>query len=82
MSRMIAAMADASYNKSVFHIERYQENVAAKSHVILNRYDALLAQENEEDKLVRNCRKKPTKRRPKCCGEAGSRHAGQGTVRT
>lgn len=50
MSRMIAAMADASYNKSVFHIERYQENVAAKSHVILNRYDALLAQENEEDK--------------------------------
>ena len=50
MSRMIAAMADASYSKSVFHIERYQENVAAKSHVILNRYDALLAQENEEDK--------------------------------
>ena len=50
MSRMIAAMADASYNKSVFHIERYQENVAAKSHVILNHYDALLAQENDEDK--------------------------------
>ena len=50
MSRMIAAMADASYSKSVFHIERYQEKVAAKSHEILNRYDALLAQENEEDK--------------------------------
>ena len=50
MSRMIAAMADASYNKSVFHIERYQEKVAAKSHVILNHYDALLAQENDEGK--------------------------------
>ena len=50
MSRMIAAMADASYSKSVFHIERYQEKVAAKSHEILNRYDTLLEQENEEDK--------------------------------
>ena len=43
-------MADASYSKSVFHIERYQEKVAAKSHEILNRYDTLLEQENEEDK--------------------------------
>lgn len=49
MSRMIAAMADASYNKSVFHIERYQEKVAAKSHEILNRYDGLLAQETGEE---------------------------------
>lgn len=49
MSRMIAAMADASYSKSVFHIERYQEKVAAKSHEILNRYDALLAQETDEE---------------------------------
>ena len=29
-SRMIAAMADASYKSSVFHIERYQEQVMAK----------------------------------------------------
>ena len=28
-SRMIAAMADASYKKSIFHIERYQEHVMA-----------------------------------------------------
>ena len=49
MSRMVAAMADASYNKSVFHIERYQEKVAAKSHEILNRYDTLLKQETDEE---------------------------------
>ena len=42
---MIAAMADASYSKSLFHIERCQEHVAAKSHELLNRYDALLEQE-------------------------------------
>ena len=50
VSRMIAAMADASYSKSVFHIERYQENVAAKCHELLNRYDGLLAEETEEGK--------------------------------
>lgn len=49
MSRMIAAMADASYNKSVFHIERYQESIAAKSHELLNRYDTLLDQETNEE---------------------------------
>ena len=36
-SRMIAAMADASYKKSVFHIERYQEHVLSKGHDIINR---------------------------------------------
>ena len=49
MSRMIAAMADASYSKSVFHIERYQESIAAKSHELLNRYDTLLEQETNEE---------------------------------
>ena len=38
-SRMIAAMADASYKKSIFHIERYQEHVLSKGHEIINRYD-------------------------------------------
>ena len=42
-SRLIAAMADASYKKSQFHIEHYQERVAARGHALLNRYDALLA---------------------------------------
>lgn len=45
-SRMIAAMADASYNKSVFHVERYQETVAAKGHELINRYDELLSKES------------------------------------
>ena len=40
-SRMIAAMADASYAKSIFHIERYDEKVMSKAHEIIYRYDAL-----------------------------------------
>lgn len=46
-SRMIAAMADASYKKSVFHIERYQERVMAKGHQIINQYDETLLAEND-----------------------------------
>lgn len=49
-SRMIAAMADASYRTSVFHIERYQESVMAKGHALINRYDALLEQESDPEK--------------------------------
>ena len=50
-SRMIAAMADASYSKSLIHVERCQEQVAAKSYELLNRYDALL--EKEADTAAR-----------------------------
>ena len=51
-SRLIAAMADASYSDSRSDIERYQAHVAAKSHEIIARYDALLAkQDNEEERL-------------------------------
>ena len=46
-SRMIAAMADASYSRSLIHVERVQERVAAKSHALLNRYDALLEKETD-----------------------------------
>ena len=50
MSRMIAAMTDASYGKSLFHAERYQESVMAKSHQILNCYDEQLAKESDSTK--------------------------------
>ena len=49
-SRMIAAMADASYGKSIFHIERYQEKVAAKGHELIGRYDALIEKEQDAAK--------------------------------
>lgn len=49
-SRMIAAMADASYGKSVFHIERYQEKMAAKGHELIGRYDALIEKEQDAAK--------------------------------
>ena len=46
-SRLIAAMADASYKSSVFHIERYQEKVMAKGHELICKYDRLLAKETD-----------------------------------
>ena len=46
-SRLIAAMADASYRSSVFHIERYQEHVMAKGHELIHHYDELLAKETD-----------------------------------
>lgn len=51
-SRMIAAMADASYRTSVFHIERYQESVMAKGHELVNEYDELLEQEQDPAKQM------------------------------
>lgn len=48
VSRLIGAMADASYSHSLIFIERYQENVAAKSHQILDKYDVLLAKNKNE----------------------------------
>ena len=47
---MIAAMADASYHSSLFHIERYQMHVMAKGRELLHQYDALLAAEKETAK--------------------------------
>ncbi len=51
-SRMIAAMADASYRTSLFHIERYQESVMAKGHALINEYDGLLEQEQDPAKQM------------------------------
>lgn len=51
-SRMIAAMADASYRSSIFHIERYQEWVMSKGHELIDRYDKLLLQEQDAQKRM------------------------------
>ena len=42
--KLIAALADASYGKSLNHIERYQLAVQSKEHEIINKYDAILAE--------------------------------------
>ena len=52
VSRMIGAMADASYKKSVFHVERYQEKVLSKGHEIINHYDKLLEKETNAGKRM------------------------------
>ncbi|HPR79027.1 MAG TPA: C69 family dipeptidase, partial [Candidatus Limiplasma sp.] len=49
-SRMIAAMADASYGKSVFHIERYKAAVQSRGHELIGRYDEKLRQETDPSK--------------------------------
>ena len=49
VSRMIAAMADASYAKSLIHVERYEEGVLSASRALLNLYDRKISAA-EEDK--------------------------------
>ena len=51
-SRLLAAMADASYKQSLIHIERYQNQVAAKAHEVLNTYNARMEKETEEAKKL------------------------------
>ena len=46
-SRMIAAMADASYRQSIFHVERYQLAVASRGHAQIDRYDTKLRRETD-----------------------------------
>lgn len=48
-SRMIAALSDASYGKSILHTERYEEYVMAKSYELLRHYDTLLQEESTEE---------------------------------
>lgn len=45
-------MADASYKQSLIHIERYQNQVAAKAHALLHKYDALIAQTEAGKKIT------------------------------
>lgn len=51
-SRLIGAMADASYKESIAVIEGYQSAVAAKGYALLKEYDAKLAAEKDEDKKM------------------------------
>ena len=49
-SRMIAAMADASYSKSLNHIEHYEEGVVSETRALLNQYDEEQAAEPDAAK--------------------------------
>ena len=51
-SRLIAAMADASYHQSVVHIERYQRRVMSKGHELIHHYDQLLEKEQDAKKCM------------------------------
>ena len=51
-SRLIAAMASAAYGQTRAIIERYENNVGAKSRALINKYDALLEAEKDEDKKM------------------------------
>ena len=45
VSRMIAAMTDASYSKSLIHAERYELGVLSASRALIHQYDAKLIAE-------------------------------------
>ena len=66
-SRLIAAMADASYRSSVFHIERYQEHVMAKGHELIHHYDELLAKETDAVDAQKTSRGRQTAALRRCC---------------
>ena len=52
VSRMIAAMADASYAKSLIHVERYEEVVLSASRALLNQYDKNIASAGESQRAA------------------------------
>lgn len=52
VSRMIAAMADASYAKSLIHVERYEEGVLSASRALLNQYDRNIASAGESQRAA------------------------------
>ncbi len=51
--RLIAAMTDASYAKSLVHVERYQERFAAKANELIHRFDRELAEHENDGPEVR-----------------------------
>lgn len=51
-SRLLGAMADASYKPSVFEIERYQNKVGAKAHELVNLYNEKIKEEADADKKL------------------------------
>ncbi len=52
-SRILAAMADASYKRSINHIRRYQNCVQSKSNQLINNYDIKQKEENNANKRKR-----------------------------
>ena len=52
VSRMIAAMADASYARSLIHVERYEEGVLSASRALLNQYDKNIASAEENQRAA------------------------------
>ncbi len=46
-SRLIGALADSTYSASIQNIDRYQNEVAAKSHEIINEYDKKMIESND-----------------------------------
>lgn len=56
-SRLIGALADASYGKCQIFIERYQQNVMSKNHRFIKEYDKMLSEETDSEKRKNLCRK-------------------------
>ena len=50
VSRLIAALADASYHKCMPHTERYEKNAMAENHRLLKKYDAKIKEETDPAK--------------------------------
>lgn len=54
-SRLLAALSDASYGKCQNVIEQYNEKVMSASHRILNKYDPMIREEKDPQKVRSLC---------------------------
>ncbi|MCR5786515.1 MAG: C69 family dipeptidase [Acholeplasmatales bacterium] len=60
-SRLIAALADSVYGTSIQVIERYQKNVPALGHAIINEYDELIKNSKDVQKTLAEANEKVCK---------------------
>ena len=54
-SRLIGALADPYYDKSIVWVERYQNLMGAKGHEFINKFDKIFIDENKDEKFLEKC---------------------------
>lgn len=57
-SRLIGALADASYGNSITEIDRYQLAVEAKGNAIVKKYEKLIEDAQDKDEAIQSANKK------------------------
>ncbi len=56
-SRLIGSLADSHFNLCSIFIERYQSSMANKGHELINKYDKLISESNDPNKVIKDANK-------------------------